>query len=113
MRRIIIDVSSTLILGAFFGVTLFLLSALLTGCETPPKKPVVEIGGIDYPRQEIIAGLSDGSDAVHREPLSSYDKATCFNLEAWESFKLWVKLLEAYADRCYKAGQKFHVEQNP
>lgn len=81
-------------------------SLLLLGCVSPPTKPVVEVGAIDYPATQIIAGLSDGSDRLHREPLESYDKATCFKPKDWEQEIVYIHLLEAYAARCQKAAQE-------
>ena len=75
-------------------------SALLAGCAAMPSKPIVMVGGIDYPRAEVIEGLSDGSDPVRRVPLSAYDKATCFRPADWEQWKSYVRLVEEFANTC-------------
>lgn len=83
-------------------------SLLLASCQTMPEKPIVEVGGVDYPADQVIAGLSDGSDPVHRVPLSTYDKATCFKPKEWEREKVYIKLLEDFGRRCQQVidGQK-------
>lgn len=77
---------------------------LLSGCASIPEKPVVEVGVIDYPRLEIMIGLSDGSDLIRHIPLSNYDKATCFRPESWEAMRVYLKLLEEYSKRCHIVG---------
>lgn len=81
---------------------------LIAGCSSMPEKPVVEVGAINYPAGEVLAGLSDGSDSVHPVPLSAYDKATCFVPRSWELLKAYVQLLEDFGRRC-----KATVEAKP
>lgn len=80
-------------------------SLLLVGCQSIPEKPVVELGLVDYPKDQILVKKSDGSDKVHREPLSTYDRATCFQPDPWKAWKTYVKLLEQYAATCKAAAE--------
>jgi hypothetical protein len=84
-------------------VVFSVLSSL--GCASIPEKPVVEVGAVDYPADQAIVGRSDGSDTVRRIPLSLYDKATCFRPEEWEREKVYIQLLEQYAQRCQRAAE--------
>lgn len=83
-------------------------SLLLSGCASLPDKPIVETGALDLagPREawHVKTGLSDGSDPVNHTPLLDYDKAQCFKPHAWEDLKVYIQLLEQYANRCHVAG---------
>lgn len=104
MLRTRIAVFSLLFSVWIQGIAMGLLLAMAaSGCQTLPEKPVVEVGAIDYPAGQVIAGLSDGSDPDRRVPLGAYDKATCFKPEAWEPWKAYVQLLEHYAHACDSA----------
>lgn len=74
-----------------------------------PDKPVVETGSLALvgPQEDwhVLAGLSDGSDMIHRASLLDYDKAQCFKPRAWEEIKVYIQLLEAFGKRC-KGGAK-------
>lgn len=75
-----------------------------------PEKPTVELGVIDYPRNEVITEIAGPevkssedlkyekikANASVRKPLSSYDKAVCFVPDAWVPVQTYMHLLENY-----------------
>ncbi len=87
-------------------LTTIAVCSVLLGCATPPQKPVVSIGAIDIPAGHVLEGLSDGSDPIHPVPLADYDKATCFKPRAWELEKVYIKLMENFAQSCHSLGSK-------
>jgi hypothetical protein len=93
---------------------LLVTSSIIIGCGTLPEKPVIEICLIDYPRAEVICGLTDSnslqnasyeeirtkamqaSDVV-RKPLIYVDKAVALIPAEWEKIENYRKALERYA----------------
>lgn len=76
------------------------------GCVGLPLKPSVPIGQIDFPRQQVIEGMT-GQAATARAPLDQeYDKATCFKPRAWEIYSLYVDEVRAFAEACQARGEK-------
>lgn len=79
-------------------------SLLLAGCASMPDKPVVESGQLELvgPREDwhVLAGLTDGSDAIHSAPMEDYDKAQCFKPKPWEEIKVYIHLLEEFGKHC-------------
>jgi len=97
---------------------LLLLSLLACSCagQLPPK-PVLELGVIDYPSNEVIVNMTSGikldgvSDLTYdnlstniiasgsRVPLSTYDRAVSFKPDQWA-------ILQNYIDALKRAAQK-------
>lgn len=92
-------------------------SLLLASCGGAPVKPSVELGVIDYPRNQVIENMTGGQsfkriDSVEkatarnvtaavftggsRVPLESYDKAICFRPDWWNVEVNYVHSLERY-----------------
>ena len=94
-------------------VLLIILASSLIGCAgSSIKKPVLELGVIDYPRNEMIVNMTDGSSVKSaadlkysvvvesivfdgkRVPLSTYDKGICFTPPNWEKLQNYLNELE-------------------
>lgn len=71
------------------------------GCNVPEEPNDLEIGVIDFPRQEIIWGIANSGDPVQRAPLEGYDKATCFKPAEWAKVQAYLDELRDYVkNRC-------------
>lgn len=88
-------------------------SLILSACchtGTLPDKPVVEVGVIDYPRDEVSVNMTGGNQIKaqdlkyevllqhtlqgQRKPLSEYHKAVCFQPQYWEMVQNYIDDLE-------------------
>jgi hypothetical protein len=99
-----------------------LIASLASSCAglPIPEKPKVEVGIIDYPRNEVITNQIDSrkikskkqlryavmrknmlASKFIRKPLADYDKAISFKPAAWEQLQNYLDKLEDYArNRC-------------
>lgn len=87
----------------------------LVGCANLPEKPTLELCLIDYPRQEVICGLTNKIETaeyqevvdkimaaqVYRQPLSYVDRGVSLRPPEWEKLENYRKALERYArEKC-------------
>ena len=99
-------------------VLLTAFSLTLASCAGAPAKPVVTIGVIDYPANQVIENNTSGkamkqiktiAQATHenvvravdsagsnRVPLSVYDNAVCFRPLQWEIVQNYLDALRTY-----------------
>lgn len=79
-----------------------LFTLFLTGCVVP-KKPVVDLCAVDFPRDEGVCASTQMNTEAYRLPLSEMDRYTCFSPQDWEAIKNYIDNLEAVLGEDHEA----------